>query len=75
MQDRGYELPRIPLPRTPVNKHRAARHASLGVTMHSAMVALPATGGIPLLELLLLIGGALLLGMGVLLYALLRRRV
>jgi hypothetical protein len=43
--------------------------------MHSAMVALPATGGIPLLELLLLIGGALLLGMGVLLYALLRRRV
>jgi hypothetical protein len=43
--------------------------------MHSAMVALPATGGISLLELLLLIGGALLLGMGVLLYALLRRRV
>ena len=53
----------------------AARQASLGVTMHSAMVALPATGGIPLLEMLLLIGGALLLGMGVLLYALLRRRV
>jgi hypothetical protein len=44
--------------------------------MQSAMVALPATGGIPLFELLLLIGGALLLGMGVvLLYALLRRRV
>ena len=43
--------------------------------MQSAMVALPATEGIPLLEMLLLIGGALLLGMGVLLYALLRRRV
>jgi hypothetical protein len=70
-------LRRIPLLGTSVNKHRAARQASsLGVTMQSAMVALPSTGGIPLFELLLLIGGALLLGMGVvLLYALLRRRV
>jgi hypothetical protein len=75
MQDIGYELPRALLLGTSVNKYRAARHASLGVTVHGAMVALPSTGGIPLLELLLLIGGALLLGMGVLLYALLRRRV
>jgi hypothetical protein len=43
--------------------------------MHSAMVILPATGGIPLFELLLLIGAALLVGIGVLLYALVRRRV
>jgi hypothetical protein len=35
------------------------------------MLTLPATGGIPLFQFLLLIGGALLLGAGVLLYALL----
>jgi hypothetical protein len=43
--------------------------------MQGVIVALPATGGMPLFELLLLIGAALLLGIGVLLYALLRRRV
>ncbi len=43
--------------------------------MQGVMVALPATGGVSLFELLLLIGGTLLLGIGVLLYALLRRRV
>jgi hypothetical protein len=52
-----------------------ARGTAVGSGTFGVTVALPATGGIPLFELLGLIGGALLLGIGVLLYALVRRRV
>ncbi len=41
------------------------------VIMHGVMVGLPHTGGVSLL----LVAGALMLGLGVLIYALLRRRM
>ena len=36
MQDLGYELPRIPIPRTPVNKGMNKAHSPLGCYLYAA---------------------------------------
>ena len=43
MQDRGYELPRIPIPRTPVNKGRKKKERAEAAARASTLSAVAAT--------------------------------